>query len=320
MKSTRNPGLSVALIRRNPQTGQLEMMLLNFGSTAKDGAEPVDSNTVYEIGSITKVFTGILLAQAVQAGQMKLDDPIQGYLPDGVQAPAYKGIPITLAELATHRSSLPRDLGSDSLSDLYEWLNGFHLSQAPGSKYVYSNLAYSLLGDILARNANTDYGTLVFQSVSQPLGLTDTTETLSADQMKRLAKGYAADGSLARYFPDTGAMGGAGYLRSTLHDLALFLAENMQPDSTPLAGALRLAQTVQSEGSSPETGTGLGWEITHPGKPDERIWKGGATPGFSSYISFANDGSWGFVLLSNGQSVDSLVPNMIRVLAAGGTN
>jgi serine-type D-Ala-D-Ala carboxypeptidase/endopeptidase len=313
MKSARNPGLSVAVIKRDPQSGRLEAMLMNFGTTAKDGGKPVDSNTVYEIGSITKVFTGILLAEAVQDGRMKLDDPIQNYMSEGVHAPTYDGIPITLDELATHRSGLPRDLTSDSLPDLYNWLNGFHMSQAPGSEYIYSNLAYSLLGDILARSANMDYGTLVFQSVDVPLGLMDTTETLSADQASRLAQGYSYDGSLSRYFPQTGAMSGAGYLHSTLNDLTRFVIENMQPQATPLTASLALAQTMQAEGRNPGTGTALGWEIDRLGKPDERIGKGGATPGFSSYVSFKRDGSSGFVLLSNGQYIDNLVPSMIRI-------
>src|SRR5512135_488536 len=143
----RDPALSVALVRRDPQTGQLQALMLNFGTTAKDGGTPVDSNTEYEIGSITKVFTGILLAQAVQSGRMKLDDSLQAHLPPGVHAPDYKGTPITLSELATHRSGLPRDLTSDSLPDLYTWLDTFQLSQKPGSEYIYSNLGYALLGD-----------------------------------------------------------------------------------------------------------------------------------------------------------------------------
>lgn len=314
----RNPGLSVAIVKRDPQTGQLQAMLLNFGTTAKGGGQPVDSGTVYEIGSITKVFTGILLAEAVKAGKMNLNDPIQAYLPQGIQAPSYKGTPITLADLATHRSGLPRDLNSDSVADLYGWLNGFHLSRAPGSEYVYSNLGYSLLGDILARDADTDYETLVFRLVSQPLGMMDTTETLSADQASRLAQGYSGDGSPAQYFPTAGAMSSAGYLHSTLRDMTRFLVANMQPDSTPLADSMGLAQSLQAGGRNPGTGTGLGWEIDRLGRKDQRVWKAGATYGFSSYISFASDGSSGFVLLSNGQYVDSLAPYLIQLLSEPG--
>lgn len=317
MKGGRNPGLSVAIVTRNAQTGALEAMLLNFGATAKDGGQPIASDTVYEIGSITKVFTGVLLAQAVVSSRMGLKDSIQLYLPPGVQAPNYQGIPITLGELATHRSGLPRDPASDSLPALYDWLNAYRLTRAPGSEYVYSNLAYALLGDILARNAGTDYASLVRGAVSVPLGLMDTTEALSAGQRQRLAQGYASDGSVAAYFPDSGAMSGAGYLRSTLNDLTEFLIENLQPAATPLAASLTLAQKVESEGRNPGTGTALGWEIDQLGKSGERLWKSGATPGFSSYISLRTDGSSGFVLLSNGQSVDSLAPLVTRLSDPG---
>jgi CubicO group peptidase (beta-lactamase class C family) len=310
----KSSGLGVAVVVRNPATGQLQAMLLNYGTSAKDQGSDITPDTVYEIGSITKVFTGILLAEAVTAGQVQLDDPIQKYMPAGIHAPTYRDEQITLANLATHRSSLPRDADTDSLPDLYAWLNGYQLARRPGSQYVYSNLGYSLLGDILARLAGTDFGTLEIQSVSQPLGLVDTRETLTSDETERLAQGYGYDGSAADYFPDSGAMSGAGYLRSTLSDMTRFLAANMRPDSTPLAAAIRLAQTSQSEGRNPGTGAGLGWDIQHPGKPDEVVSKGGATSGFTSYISFKADGSSGFVLLSNGQYVESLVSTMLNML------
>jgi len=317
MTTTKNPGLSVAIIKRNQQTGQLEALLLNYGTVSKGGGRPINSNTVYEIGSITKLFTGTLLAEDVNSGEMKLNDPIQNYLPSGIQAPNYNGVPITLDELATHRSGLPRDLASDNLPDLYTWLNTYQLIHKPGSEYIYSNLGYSLLGDILARHANMDYGTLVFQSVSQPLGLLDTTEVLSTDQMNRLAQGYDYNGLLAPYFPNSGAMSSAGYLHSTLNDLTRFLIDNMQPDSTTLNASLTLAQTMQAEGRNQGTGTALGWEINRPGESDERVWKGGVTNGFSSYVSFARDDNSGFVLLTNGQYVDNLVNAMTFLLKEG---
>ena len=314
LKNTRNPGLSVAVIVRNSQSGQLQVIYLNYGTAFKDSEIVVDSKTVYELGSITKLFTGILLAEAVNAGNVNLTDPIQTYLPSGTQAPVFKDIPITLVNLATHHSGLPRDLNTDNISDVYAWLNNYHLGLAPGSEYIYSNLAYGILGDILARNASSDFGTLVFQSISQPLGLLDTTEALTDDQRSRLAKGYGYDGTPMQYEPETGAMGSAGYMHSTLTDMTRFLIENMPPESTTLSSSLVLAQTMQSVGRNPEAGTGLGWEIDYPGKSYERLWKGGATYGFSSYISFVKDGSSGFVLLTNGQYIDNLALPIERLL------
>ncbi len=317
-EQTNTPGLGIAVVVRNPQTGQLETLLLNYGTTAKGGGQSMTSTTVYEIGSITKVFTGILLAEAVNAGRLQYDDPIQKYLPPGIQSPTYNGIPITLSNLATHHASLPRDLDSDNISDMYAWLNTYHLASAPGSKYSYSNLGYSLLGDILARLSGNDFGTLEYESISQPLGLMDTSETLTADQQNRLAQGYTVDGALAAYFPVSGAMSSAGYLHSTLNDMTHFLIENMQPNSTPLASSISIAQMTIADGQEPGSGTGLGWEIDRPNTPSERVWKGGGTSGFTTYISFAKDGSSGFVLLTNGQYVDYLVPTMLQLLGENG--
>jgi CubicO group peptidase (beta-lactamase class C family) len=314
LKGTRNPGLSVSVIIRDPDSGELKAMLLNYGTPFKDGKQPTDSRTVYELGSITKLFTGILLAEAVNAGEVKLADPIQAYLPDGIQAPLYDNIPISLVNLATHRSGLPRDLNTDNSSFLYAWLNNFRLAIAPGSEYIYSNLGYGILGDILARNAKSDFGTLVFQSVSQPLGLSDTREVLTGDQRTRLAKGYGYEGTLVQYEPEAGAMSGAGYMHSTLDDLTRFLMENIDPASTSISASLELAQSMQSVGRNPRSGTGLGWEIDYPDKSYERLWKGGATYGFSSYISFVKDGSSGFILLTNGQYVDKLALSMESLL------
>jgi D-alanyl-D-alanine-carboxypeptidase/D-alanyl-D-alanine-endopeptidase len=280
-----NPGLSVAVVMHDPLTGRLEAMLLNYGKMSKGSDQPVTSDTVYEIGSITKVFTGILLAEKVNDGTVKLDDSIQKYMPDNVQAPQYKDTPITLVDLATHRSGLPRDLNSDDLAVLYLWLNSFKPAHAPGSQYIYSNLGYMLLGDILSRLSQNEFGSLEFASVSQPMGLMDTREVLTDEESERLAQGYTR-----------------------------FLLANMEPDSTPLAASIKLAQTMQAEGRNPGTGTGLGWEIDNPGKPNERIWKGGGTPGFTSYISFAVDDSFGFVLLSNGQKVENLAPSVAQLL------
>lgn len=309
-----NSGMGVSVVLRNPQTGQLEVMELTYGTLGKGDGLQVTPDTIYEIGSITKVFTGILLAEDVTSGKVQLDDPIQKYLPDGIQAPSYKGIPITLDDLATHRSGLPRDINTDTQSEMYGWLNGFQLSRAPGSEYAYSNVGFSLLGDMLARLAGTDFNALESKDVSAPLGLSDTGEKMDADKTDRLAQGYTSDGSPAQYFPDSGAMSSAGYMRSTLDDMTRFLVDNMQPDSTPLAAAIQMAQTLQAEGRNPGTGVGLGWEIDQLGTTSERLYKGGGTYGFTSYISFMRDGSSGFVLLTNGPNAENLVPHMLNII------
>ncbi len=309
-----NSGLAIAIVERDPGTGQLESIMLEYGKTSKVDGQPVTPDTVFEIGSITKVFTGILLAQQVDSGSVQLGDSIQNYLPEGIEAPEYNDIPISVEDLATHRSGLPRDIGTDSVPDMYGWLNGYHLDRAPGAAYSYSNLGYALLGDILARLTGTDFNTLEYQSVSQPLGLSDTDVSLNADQTSRLAQGYAYDGSPAQSMPESGASSSAGYMRSTIRDMLHFLIDNMQADSTPLSDSIKEAQVLQAEGPEAGTGVGLGWEIDQPGTANERLYKGGRTYGFTSYISFMRDGSSGFVLLANGMYGDTLAPRILGIV------
>ncbi len=323
LRRSGNPGLSIALVLRNPATGKLELQTFNYGVTSVQTQQPVTSDTIYEIGSITKLFTGILLAQAVQAGKVRLDDPIQTYLPSDVTAPTYDDVPITLGELATHHSGLPFvpdktqsanpfDDGY-SVQDLYAWLDGYRLTRTPGSEYEYSNMGYGLLGDILSRLSGLDYDLLEQQAISHPLGLNDTVDVLSSEQHTRLAQGYSDFGSPTPYFPEDGGIAGAGFLHSTIADMADFLIANMEPDSTSLAASLKLAQADQAQAEGPSTGIGLGWQISDPGQPEARIWKSGRTNGFTSYISFAADDSSGFVLLTNGQYGDLLAADLIKL-------
>jgi CubicO group peptidase (beta-lactamase class C family) len=321
---TRNAGLSIAIVLRNPATDKLEAEIFNYGVASHQTERPITSDTIYEIGSLTKLFTGILLAQAVSDGKVKLDDPIQQYLPLDVHAPTYKDIPITLVELATHRSGLPRDPSKRyrpypfseayTQQNLYTWLSGYRLTRAPGEEYEYSNAGFGLLGDILAGLAGEDYDQLELQDVSKPLGLIDTEGVLSSEQENRLAQGYSDPSSPSPYFPQSGGMAGAAYLHSTISDMTRFLIANMQPDSTPLSTALRLAQTYRAKADGVYKGMGLGWQISNPLQPDERLWKRGQTIGFTSYISLAKDGSSGFVLLTNGLSIESLAPAFLKLL------
>ncbi|HEX3107684.1 MAG TPA: serine hydrolase, partial [Thermoanaerobaculia bacterium] len=142
-------------------------------TSTKTAEKPVDANTVFEIGSVTKVFTSLLLADAVQRGEVALTDPVSKYLPPGVKVPERNGKKITLVDLATHTSGLPRmptnfhpkDPGNPyadyTVAQLYEFLSSYELTRDPGSQYEYSNLGGGLLGHVLALRAGTDYETLV---------------------------------------------------------------------------------------------------------------------------------------------------------------
>src|SRR5260370_20331102 len=139
--------------------------IMSWGRKARENKETVDGDTVFEIGSVSKAFTGTLLADMVERGEVKLDDPISRYLPKTVKVPARNGREITLADLATQSSGLPRMPGNFSPKDpnnpyadysveqMYDFLSGYTLTRDIGEKYEYSNLGVGLLVHILALKA-----------------------------------------------------------------------------------------------------------------------------------------------------------------------
>jgi serine-type D-Ala-D-Ala carboxypeptidase/endopeptidase len=217
---------------------------LAHGRTAKEGGAEPDQDTVFEIGSITKVFTALLLADMVERGEMRLDDPIAKYLP-GVTVPARDGRPITLADLATHTSGLPRlptnmpmRNPADPYADygaplLYQFLSTHTLARAPGEQWEYSNLGAGLLGHILSRHAGTSYEDLLRTRILQPLGMRDTAITLSGDQRRRLATGHSA-ALVPVPLWEFDALAGAGAIRSTAADLLTFAAACLELTEHPL--------------------------------------------------------------------------------------
>jgi D-alanyl-D-alanine-carboxypeptidase/D-alanyl-D-alanine-endopeptidase len=174
------------------------------GKVALDRNQEPDGDTVFEIGSLTKVFTSLALADMIERGEVKPDDPVGKFLPPGVKVPSRNGRQITLLDLSMQISGLPRlpdnlapadpmnpyaDYGAAKLS---EFLSHYTLTRDIGEKYEYSNLGAGLLGYALARKAGMSYEELVRRRILDPLGMTSTSITLSADQKKRLAAGYNA--------------------------------------------------------------------------------------------------------------------------------
>jgi CubicO group peptidase (beta-lactamase class C family) len=222
------------------------------------GGPPPDEYTVFEIGSITKTFTALVLADMALRGEVGLGDPVRKYLPDTVRVPTWKGQEITLLHLATHTSSLPRLPGNlwktvkdpanpyanYQVSDLYEFLSAHRLRRPVGSREEYSNLGMGLLGHVLGLAAGKGYEELVGERVLRPLGLDDTSVTLRTDQQQRLAPGHAADGKVTAGW-NLPALAGAGALRSTARDMLSFAAAALCPATSPLAEPLRLCQRLQ---------------------------------------------------------------------------
>jgi CubicO group peptidase (beta-lactamase class C family) len=249
LRSPGNVGLVVGLLVRD------ECLGLGYGKVAEDLARPPDARTVFEIGSVTKVFTAALLAEMAGRGEVRLDQPVAELLPPGVRVPSYRGQVITLAHLAEHTAALPRLPGNlwatvtdeknpyrdYQVAHLYEYLSGATIRFPPGTGVAYSNLGAGLLGHALALRTGRAFEDLLAERILRPLGLADTGITLSADQAARLAPGHTDEGEPTPNW-DTPSLAGAGALRSTAAEMLTFLRVNLDPPEAPAGAALNVCQ------------------------------------------------------------------------------
>lgn len=279
----------------------------SYGVKSLETKEPVDENTVFEIGSITKTFTGILLANEVTNGELSLNDPLQNLLPEGITAPTRNGNSIKLVHLANHSSSLPRvpdDLvrlnpgnpySHYTITQLYENLNAYELTRDIGSKFEYSNYGMGLLGTVLADKNHVSYEDLVVKNIADPLGMESTRITLSPDMKSRLAKGHRMGIEVENW--DLPAIAGAGALRSTAVDMLKYLAANMGIKKTKLYTAMALSHQYSGSGDG-NVRAGLGW-MTMDVEGVDVVWHDGGTGGYMSFAGFTRDGQKGVVVLTN---------------------
>ena len=269
----------------------------------------LDGNTVFEIGSITKAFTGALLADMVARGEVKLDDPISKYLPKTVRVPSRNGRQITLLDLATQSSGLPRlpdnlkpadasnPYADYSVAQLYDFLSRYTLTRDPGEKYEYSNLGVGLLGHVLALRAGKSYEDLLVERILEPLGMHDTRITLTTSMKSRMAQGFDAQGTPAHTW-DLPTLAGAGALKSTANDMLKFLAANLDSTSVPLGKVLAQARVSRHDADRPGNSVGLGWHLVDVyGTP--ATWHNGGTGGFRTFIGMDEARHRGVIVLTN---------------------
>lgn len=284
--------------------------IVSYGSAAAGSTQPLNGQSVFEIGSATKVFTALLLADAVQRGEVALTDPISRYLPADVKAPVRGGRQITLEDLATHTSGLPRlpsnlapaaptnPYADYTVAQLYAFLSSYELPGDIGARYEYSNLGAGLLGHLLARRAGVDYETLVRTRITQPLGMTSTAIGLSAEMKPRLVAGHNS-GRVAVPLWDIPTLAGAGALRSSADDLLTLLSAQLGLAPTPLSTtAVSMLATRRSTGQ-PGLDIALGWHLLKTPGGGEIAWHNGGTGGHRSFIGFDRANRTGVVVLSN---------------------
>jgi len=273
------------------------------------GGSMFDGRTLFEIGSMSKVFTALLLADMALHKQVSLDDPAEKYLPAGAKMPERGGRKIMLRDLAMHVSGLPRLPDNMPFADmddpyadygeaqLLEFLGRYRLTRDIGSQYEYSNFGVGLLGYLLARAAGTDYETLLRQRIIAPLGMRDTSITLSDGQKTRFAQGHDAYMRPAKPW-NLPVLAGAGGIRSTSDDMLKFLAATLDPKSV-IGPATELTLADRRDTGNQRNQTGLGWMIAKSPSGGELLFHGGGTGGFRTSMAIDRTKRRGVVVLTN---------------------
>jgi D-alanyl-D-alanine-carboxypeptidase/D-alanyl-D-alanine-endopeptidase len=294
--------------------------VISCGKLGNSTGVTVNGDTVFEIGSITKTFTALLLQDMVQRGEMTLEDPVAKYLPKSVKMPTRNSKEITLLQLATHTSGL---LGSSvtwtpkraddpradyTIERLYDFASGCKLGRDPGTKYEYSTAGMALLGQAIALKAGTNYESLVVDRICRPLQMDSTLITLTPALKGRCATGhnYCGYAVSSSYW---GALSSGAALRSTANDLLKYLTANLGLARSSLTALMEQTHAVHFHAhmdtdTGLDTDVGLAWMITSELDGTKIIHHGGLTDGFVSDVCFDMARHRGVVVLCNSQDFE----------------
>ncbi len=303
--------------------GKTEVYGFGRGTTASPSVAP-DGDALFEIGSITKVYTAMLLADTIEHGAATLDAPLSDFLPPGVTAPTKDGKVITLGQLLTHTSGLPRLPASVQVDSpnpyatyteelMYKDLSATQLTRAPGESEEYSNFGAGLLGFVVGKKLGHGYADELTSRVIKPLGLTATTLAPTAEQRTRLVMGANDDLQPAPGWTFA-ALSPAGGLVSSANDQLRMLTAQLAAvgkDPSVVSKLLRRSQTVVLD--SGETKTAYGWMVDRSG----RYWHNGGTGGYHSFVGFDPKKNIAVVVLAATASslVDRLAIAMFQIAA-----
>ncbi len=284
--------------------------IIGYGRLGPADDRVPDGDTVFEIGSISKTFTGTLLADMSLKGEVSIEDPVSKFLPKGTKTPVRGGREIRLQDLATHTSGLPRmpmnhrpvslvnPYADYSEAELYEFLSSVELGRDIGARREYSNIGYGLLGFALSRRAGMGYEALVLERITGPLGMTSTSISLSSDQKSRLAVGHDAELRPVGNWDLSPPFAGAGAIRSTVNDMLKYIGAHMGLTSTPISAALSESQRLQVVCGDGVTRS-LAWGAPEQIRSITLVAHNGGTGGYHSFAGFDAKTKRGVVLLSN---------------------
>jgi len=237
-------------------------------------------------------------------------------LPNSCRVPSRNGREITLLDLSTHSSGLPRlpdnlgfwrllwhrdnPYGAYSTERLYAFLSNYRLTRDVGQKYEYSNVGAGLLGHALALSVGRGYEELLVDRICRPLALASTLVTITPDLAPRLAQGHDRRAKAAAYWELPG-IEGTGALHSSANDLMKFLSASLGLIQTHLQPALDLALISRRPTMTPSVRIGLGWHITTVEDGNELHWHDGGTGGFASFVGLNRKAQIGVAVLANSE-------------------
>ena len=273
--------------------------IVSYGILDNGTDQEVDGDTLFEIGSVGKTFTALLLQDMIERGQMKLHDPVTKYVPESVKMPMHVGKQITLHHLATHTSGLPgipdnldpkradNPYADYTVEKMYAFLSGYRLTRDPGAQSDYSNLGMGLLGHVIALKAETDYESLVMDRICRALKMDSTQITLSPELKSRFATGHNKFGEAVPSW-DVPTLAGAGAMRSTANDMLKYVSANL--GLTPSSLTPLMERTHD---------TGLAWYAELDAQGTRIIGHGGGTAGCNAFAGFDKTRHRGVAVLSN---------------------
>ncbi len=314
------PGMVIAVIDARGRR------VVGYGRLDPNDPRIPDGDTLFEMGSVTKLFTALAFTDMARRGEVRLTDPAAKYLPPGMSLPARDGRQITLLDLATHTSGLPdfpgnltsgnglNPLAGYSEERLQSFLNGYRLPRDPGGSWVYSSLGMGLLGDLMARREDTGYDVLVKARVLNPLGMRSTGVLLTPDQARRLSPGHNEAFARAPNWDDLPVLAGAAGVKSSANDMLAFLAAELGYVKTPLSAPMATMLSVRRRTDWGPQSQAIGWLVSQTSM-GEIVHHEGETAGYRTYVAFDPVRKTGIVVLANAHTAVDLgdVGDMILV-------
>jgi CubicO group peptidase (beta-lactamase class C family) len=300
--------------------------IVSYGALNQNDSRPLNGAAVFEVGSVTSVFTSLLLADMVQRGEVALNDPLAKYLPPTVKLPSQGNRLITLADLATHTAGLPllppnfhpknpaNPYAGYSENDLYTSLANYKLSGTVGTDYSFSNVGMGLLGLALSRRSGMSYEALVKMRILDPLGMKNSGLSLTPAMSSQLAVGHNKQLQPVGYW-DAAAMSGAVGLKSSAQDLLTFLEAELGYRPSPLAGSMAAMLNLRRPTRYAGLELALGWHILTTSKT-QIIWHNGGTGGFRAFVGFSPRTKVGIVVLSNTESANGIDDIGLRLFSS----